>query len=99
MSMRQAGKRIPAEIVGYDQETGFGLVRASRALDVAPLPLGHSSEVAIGDPLLVLSRDGYARGRCRRSSPAGASSPATGNICCPTPCSPPRRTPTSPAPR
>ena len=51
------GDRVPAEIVGYDQESGFGLVRASRALDAAPLRFGHSSEVAVGDPLLVVSRD------------------------------------------
>ena len=61
-SMTHGGKRVPAEIVGYDHETGFGLVRASLPLDVAPLPLGHSGEVAIGDRLLVLSRDGELGG-------------------------------------
>lgn len=59
----QAGKRIPAEIVGYDHETGFGLVRASLPLEVAPLPLGNSGAVAIGDRLLILSRDGKLGGR------------------------------------
>ena len=58
-----SGKRIPAEIVGYDHDTGFGLVRAEQPLDVAPLPLGSSRDVAIGAPLLVLSRDGELSGR------------------------------------
>jgi S1-C subfamily serine protease len=57
------GKRIPAEVVGYDHETGFGLVRATEPLDVAPIPLGSSKDVAIGDALLVLSRDGALGGR------------------------------------
>jgi S1-C subfamily serine protease len=56
-------KRIPAEVVGYDHETGFGLVRATEPLDVAPIPLGSSKDVAIGDALLVLSRDGALGGR------------------------------------
>ena len=32
------GKRIPAEIVAYDHETGFGLVRATLPLGATPLP-------------------------------------------------------------
>jgi S1-C subfamily serine protease len=57
------GRRIPAEIVGYDHDTGFGLVRASEPLAVKPLPLGSSKDVTIGEPLLVLSRDGALGGR------------------------------------
>ena len=53
-----SGKRIPADIVGYDQETGFGLLRATAPLSASPLRLGHSEEAAIGEPLLVVSRDG-----------------------------------------
>jgi len=33
-----AGKRIPADIVGYDHDTGFGLVRATLPIAVRP---GH----------------------------------------------------------
>lgn len=58
-----AGKRIPAEIVAYDHDTGFGLVRATERLDAVPLPLGSSGKVQIGAPLLVLSRDGQLGGR------------------------------------
>lgn len=58
-----AGRRIPAEIVAYDHDSGFGLVRASEPLNAAPLPLGSSGEVSIGAPLLVLSREGELGGR------------------------------------
>ena len=57
------GKRVPAEVVGYDHETGFGLVRAAEPLGVPPAPLGRSAEVRVGDPLLVLSRAGRLDGR------------------------------------
>lgn len=59
----QSGRRVPAELVGYDQETGFGLVRASLPLEAQPLKLGRSGEIAVGDPLLVVSRDGPLTGR------------------------------------
>ena len=57
------GKRVPAEIVGYDHETGLGLVRATLPLKIAPIRLGRSKTVQVGDPLLVLSRDGALGGR------------------------------------
>ena len=53
------GERVPAEVVAYDHETGFGLVRAAEPLQgVQAVPLGKSAEVRVGDPLLVLSRLG-----------------------------------------
>jgi S1-C subfamily serine protease len=58
-----SGRRVPAEIVGYDHDTGLGLVRASEPLDVTPLPLGPAEGVKVGDPLLVLSRDRELGGR------------------------------------
>lgn len=57
------GERIPAEIVGYDHETGLGLVRARAPLAARPVPLGRSADVRIGDPLLVISRAGALSGR------------------------------------
>lgn len=57
------GRRVPAEIVGYDHDSGFGLVRATEPLGVEPVPLGRSGEVPVGEPLLVLSRDGELSGR------------------------------------
>lgn len=58
-----AGRRIPAEIVGYDHDTGLGLVRAKEPLGLAPVPLGASKALPIGEPLLVLSREGALGGR------------------------------------
>lgn len=57
------GRRVPAEVVGYDHETGFGLVRAAEPLKVPPVPLGRSADIKVGDPLLVLSRAGRLDGR------------------------------------
>jgi S1-C subfamily serine protease len=57
------GTRIPAEVVGYDHDTGLGLVRARDPLKARPVPLGRSAEVRIGDPLLVISRAGALAGR------------------------------------
>ena len=49
---------IPASIVAYDHESGFGLVRAQSPLQLAPIPLGASADVRTGQPLLVVSRTG-----------------------------------------
>lgn len=49
---------VPASIVAYDHETGFGLVRAQHPLEVTPIPLGRSAEVDVQEPLLVVSRAG-----------------------------------------
>jgi S1-C subfamily serine protease len=49
---------VPASIVAYDHETGFGLVRARSPLPLAPIPLGTSAGVRATQPLLVVSRAG-----------------------------------------
>ena len=49
---------VPASIVAYDHETGFGLIRAQHPLKLAPIPLGTSAEVQTRQPLLVVSRTG-----------------------------------------
>ena len=46
------GKAIPAHVVGYDQETGFGLVQALQKLDLPPLELGSSDSLRVGDPAI-----------------------------------------------
>jgi S1-C subfamily serine protease len=56
VDLRDAGgHRIPADVVAYDHETGFGLLRATAWLDAVPVPLGDSGTVEVGQPLLVLS--------------------------------------------
>jgi len=52
------GTPINATFIGYDHNTGFGLLRADRSLGVVPIKLGQSSEVKEGDPILVVSHGG-----------------------------------------
>jgi S1-C subfamily serine protease len=49
---------VPATILAYDHESGFGLIRASRPLDVAPVGLGNSTALQPMQPLLVVSHAG-----------------------------------------
>jgi len=54
----QEGKSVRAAFVGYDFNTGFGLVRVEKDLGLAPIELGQSSSVAVGDPVLVIGHGG-----------------------------------------
>jgi S1-C subfamily serine protease len=54
------GRKIAADIVGYDHDTGFGLLRAIEPLKVKPLPLGKSAELKERDPVLAASFGGRA---------------------------------------
>lgn len=49
------GEPVPADVVGYDHETGFGLVRARKALNSPPATLGNSDTLAKGSPALIAS--------------------------------------------
>jgi S1-C subfamily serine protease len=44
---------LDAEILAYDHDSGFGLLRASEPIDAAPMGLGESSGLGQGDQLLV----------------------------------------------
>jgi S1-C subfamily serine protease len=52
------GRTVPADVVGYDHETGFGLLRAIEPLKLKPLAFGKSAAVANGDPVLIASFGG-----------------------------------------
>ena len=52
------GRTVPANIVGYDHETGFGLIKAVEPLRLKPLPFGRSADVKRSDPALVASFGG-----------------------------------------
>jgi len=52
------GTKHPATIVAYDNETGFGLLRASTPLGVAPVTFGDSTALKAGDRVLAISREG-----------------------------------------
>jgi S1-C subfamily serine protease len=47
------GRAVQGHALGYDQETGFGLVQALARLDLPALPLGESSAVAVGESVVV----------------------------------------------
>ncbi len=47
------GQAVAGHLVGYDYETGFGLVQALGRLDVAPMPVGDSDALSPGDELVV----------------------------------------------
>src|ERR687891_1128643 len=50
-----APEPVPARLVAYDHETGFGLVRAEHSLDLTPIALGVSAELQPMQPLMVVS--------------------------------------------
>ena len=52
------GRTLPANVLGYDHESGFGVLRAIQPLNVQPLAIGKSAEVKHGDRLLVASFGG-----------------------------------------
>jgi len=52
------GHAVPADVVGYDHETGFGLLRASAPLKVRPMGLGKSADIKVRDPVLVAGAGG-----------------------------------------
>src|SRR5438105_8954338 len=55
-----SGRTVPANIVGYDHDSGFGLLRTIAPLKLTPMPLGKSAEVKEHDPMLIASFGGPA---------------------------------------
>ena len=49
--VNQEGFEIRARYIGYDHKTGFGLIRADKALNITPIQLGQSSDIKVGDPV------------------------------------------------
>jgi S1-C subfamily serine protease len=52
------GRTLPAQIVGYDHASGFGLVRTSVPLDAQPIALGDSGKTSERDPVMIASAGG-----------------------------------------
>ncbi len=44
---------VPGHVLGYDQESGFGLVQALGRLDLPALPLGRSGDAEVGEQVVV----------------------------------------------
>ena len=47
------GRSVPGHVLGYDQETGFGLVQALAKLDVPALEIGQSAAASVGERVVV----------------------------------------------
>jgi S1-C subfamily serine protease len=52
------GRAVPANVVGYDHESGFGLLRAILPLKAHPLPLGHSAALKEQDQVIIAGSGG-----------------------------------------
>src|SRR5215210_7933474 len=53
-----AGRTVPATIVGYDHETGFGVLKAIEPLKLKPLAFGRAGDAKERDPVLIASGGG-----------------------------------------
>ena len=92
-----SGKPVSAKIVGYDHNTGFGLVRVTKPLGINPMKFGKSTALGERDEVLVASHGGPNLCRGYSSSHAGILQ-GTGSISWRTPSSPRRLTKTSAGP-
>jgi serine protease Do len=54
------GHTVPANVVGYDNESGFGLLQAITPLKVRPLKMGKSSDIKVDDRVLIAAYGGQA---------------------------------------
>ena len=54
------GKKFPANVIGYDNATGFGLLRSLRPLPVKPVQFGQSSKITDRELVLIVGFDGVA---------------------------------------
>jgi len=52
------GHVVPGHVIGFDQETGFGLVQALGRVDLPSLSLGDSDLAAVGDEVVVAGTGG-----------------------------------------
>src|SRR5665213_3463676 len=52
------GGAVPATVLGYDQETGFGLVQALGRLNVPAFELGAGLRVGAGDKVVIAAEGG-----------------------------------------
>ena len=54
------GRAFPATVIGYDNATGFGLLKALRPLPIRPVQFGQSATIAEREMVLIVGFDGVA---------------------------------------
>jgi S1-C subfamily serine protease len=52
------GRSVPAAFIGYDYDTGFGLLRIDKPRKTSPMEFGQSSKIKEGDQVLVAGYGG-----------------------------------------
>lgn len=52
------GRVLAGHVIGFDQETGFGLVQALGRVELPSLPLGESAQVTIGESVVIAGTGG-----------------------------------------
>ncbi len=93
-----AGRVSRAEVIGFDTESGLGLLRAVEPLEVKPMPIGTAKGLAESTPVIVAGHGGAEAAQALSSSPVGLS-PVIGSTCWKTRSSPRRPVPHGAAPR
>src|SRR2546423_14003114 len=61
------GRAVEGHVLGYDPETGFGMVQALARLDAAVLPIGDSGAAAPGERVAVAGAGGRHRSGAART--------------------------------
>src|ERR1700735_2581866 len=52
------GRSVPGHVLGYDQESGFGLVQALAKIEMPALAFGRSGDVSLGERVVVAGAGG-----------------------------------------
>ena len=60
------GKALPAQVIGQDQDSGFGLVQPLQHLNRPPLSIGKSCDAIVGDKLILSGFGGIKQAQATR---------------------------------
>src|ERR1700728_4226450 len=55
------GRSVPGHVLGYDQETGFGLVQALAKIDMPALSIGQSGGLSVSERVVIAGAGGPHR--------------------------------------
>ncbi len=55
------GRAVAGHVIGYDQETGFGLVQAPDSAGLTPIEIGRSGDLGVGEPVIFAGSGGRAQ--------------------------------------